>query len=102
MKGDLILNVEKKWFKLIKSGKKTREYREIKPYWTKRLSSKKYNRVIIVCGYPKERNDTNSIIFPYKGYVLTQIRPEEISYDDTLHTLNITEPEFVYAIKLEA
>ena len=27
----------KKWFDLIQSGKKKVEYREIKPYWTRRL-----------------------------------------------------------------
>lgn len=33
----LHLTLKKKWFDLIASGKKTVEYREIKPYWTKRL-----------------------------------------------------------------
>ena len=37
MKKILHLTLKKKWFDLIKSGKKTVEYREIKPYWTKRL-----------------------------------------------------------------
>ena len=97
---DLILNVKKKWFDLIKSGKKTCEYREVKSYWTKRLSGKKYNNVIIVWGYPKERNDTNSISFPYYGYKLTSVFPPKIEYDAILHTLNIIEQGFVYAIEL--
>jgi hypothetical protein len=33
----LYLTLKKKWFDLIKSGEKKIEYREIKPYWTKRL-----------------------------------------------------------------
>jgi hypothetical protein len=98
---DLILNVKKEWFDLIKSGKKKREYREIKPYWDKRLGDKDYRNVIIVCGYPKVRDETNTIAFPYKGYILTSVSPHEVSYDETIHTLNITEPEFVYAILLE-
>lgn len=33
----LHLNLKKKWFDLIASGKKKEEYREIKPYWNSRF-----------------------------------------------------------------
>lgn len=33
----LYLSLKKKWFDLIKSGVKKEEYREIKPFWEKRL-----------------------------------------------------------------
>jgi hypothetical protein len=33
----LKLTIKKKWFDLILSGEKVEEYREIKPYWIKRL-----------------------------------------------------------------
>ena len=33
----LIFNLKKEWFEKIKSGEKTHEYREVKPYWTKRI-----------------------------------------------------------------
>ena len=33
----LILPIKKKWFNMIKSGEKKEEYREIKPYWTRRF-----------------------------------------------------------------
>lgn len=33
----LHLNLKKKWFEMIKSGKKKEEYREIKPYWCARF-----------------------------------------------------------------
>lgn len=33
----LTLFLKKKWFDMIASGEKTEEYREIKPYWEKRL-----------------------------------------------------------------
>jgi hypothetical protein len=36
-KSILHLTVKKEWFDKIKSGRKRTEYREIKPYWTKRL-----------------------------------------------------------------
>ena len=35
----LIFNLKKEWFEKIKSGEKTHEYREYKPYWRKRLES---------------------------------------------------------------
>ena len=34
----LTFNLKKEWFEKIKSGEKTHEYREVKPYWIKRLS----------------------------------------------------------------
>lgn len=33
----LHLPLKAKWYKMIESGVKTEEYREIKPYWTKRF-----------------------------------------------------------------
>jgi len=38
----LIFPLKKEWYEKIKSGEKTVEYREVKPYWTKRL----YNETI--------------------------------------------------------
>lgn len=34
----LIFPLKKEWYDNIKSGEKTVEYREVKPYWTKRIS----------------------------------------------------------------
>lgn len=33
----LVLPIKKRWFDMIKSGEKKEEYREIKPYYNKRL-----------------------------------------------------------------
>lgn len=33
----LTFNLKKEWFDKIKSGEKTHEYREVKPYWTTRI-----------------------------------------------------------------
>jgi len=38
----LHLTLKKKWFDMILSGEKKEEYREIKPYWTKRLTHNSY------------------------------------------------------------
>jgi len=35
----LHLTLKKKWFDMIASGEKKEEYREIKPYWEKRLEA---------------------------------------------------------------
>ncbi len=35
----LVLPIKRQWFDMIRSGEKKEEYREIKPYWTKRLNN---------------------------------------------------------------
>lgn len=45
MKKILNLVITKKWFDMIKSGEKTEEYREIKPYWVARLFQNNSNIV---------------------------------------------------------
>ena len=82
----LTFNLKKEWFEKIKSGDKTHEYREVKPYWTKRLMNGLYkdfidndayfismcnggnpfwkpiNKKIIFCnGYPKKNDKKNRI-----------------------------------------
>ncbi|MDR0979488.1 MAG: ASCH domain-containing protein [Lachnospiraceae bacterium] len=49
----LILPIKKKWFDMIKSGEKKQEYREIKPYWTKRFLSE-LNKRSITCNFSEE------------------------------------------------
>lgn len=40
-----------KWYDLIESGEKTSEFREMKPYWVKRLEGKHYDTVTFQRGY---------------------------------------------------
>lgn len=49
----LHMTLKKKWFDMIFFGEKTEEYREIKPYWIKRLS-KKYDIIRFKNGYNKD------------------------------------------------
>lgn len=42
----LTLPIKKKWFDMILSGEKKEEYREIKPYWTKRFYNNLYSLTI--------------------------------------------------------
>lgn len=64
----LTFNLKKEWFEKIKSGEKMHEYREVKPYWTKRLFKDadydindcgfiairdwKHLEIYFACGYP--------------------------------------------------
>lgn len=50
----LHLTLKKKWFDLIRSGVKTEEYREMKPYWDRRLmAGKEFDTVTFKNGYQK-------------------------------------------------
>lgn len=53
-KKTLYLTLKKQWFDLINCGIKTEEYREIKPYWEKRLNNKSYDIVEFRNGYQKD------------------------------------------------
>ena len=54
----LIFNLKKQWFEKIKRGEKTHEYREVKPYWTRRIANifsdreKTFEFLNKVSGYP--------------------------------------------------
>ena len=41
----LRLTLKKRWFDMIQSGEKLEEYREIKPYWGKRLINEKIRKL---------------------------------------------------------
>lgn len=47
----LDLPLKAKWYKMIESGIKPEEYREIKPYWEKRLINRGYTHVRFRFGY---------------------------------------------------
>lgn len=59
MRKTLHLNLKKKWFDMVLSGEKKEEYREIKPYWTKRLKDflvkKTFDTITFSNGYTKNR-----------------------------------------------
>ena len=51
----LHLTLKKQWFDMIASGEKREEYREMKPYWDKRLmcAKDKYDAIQFRNGYTK-------------------------------------------------
>ena len=50
----LHLTLKKKWFDMIASGEKREEYREMKPYWSKRLMGHKFDAIQFRNGYTPE------------------------------------------------
>lgn len=62
---DLVLSHH--WYDKIASGEKRYEYREIKPYWTKRLFSKPYNTIRFRRGYTETTMD-----FELLGITITE------------------------------
>ena len=50
----LHLTLKKKWFDLISSGEKKTEYREMKPYWKKRLEGREFTEIHFKNGYSKD------------------------------------------------
>lgn len=67
--------LKKKWYRMIESGEKTEEYREMKPYWADRLVDKvkywigprtiyrRYDAVEFTLGYPKKEDKTRRMTF---------------------------------------
>jgi hypothetical protein len=66
MESTLHLTLKKKWFDMIASGVKREEYREMKPYWNKRLmcNKKQYNKILFRNGYGK---NAPSLLIEFTG-----------------------------------
>ena len=79
---NLSLVLKHKWYNLIESGDKTSEYREIKPYWDKRLN-KHYDTVTF-----------------QKGYTKTKLKFEIISIGKTTKPTDLGADQPYYEIKL--
>ena len=73
----LTLPLKRQWFDMIKSGEKKEEYREIKPFWKKRLRNitlktdlstvyegfQRYDRLVFTLGYPKADDSERRLEF---------------------------------------
>ena len=69
----LHLTLKKQWFDMIAIGEKGEEYREIKPYWMKRIEGREYDVVQFRNGYAK---DAPKMTVEYNGYSYGCGRPE--------------------------
>lgn len=79
----LILNLKKEYFQEIIKGTKKEEYREIKPYWVKRLEGREYENIIIKCGYPKKNDREKEITFKWNGYTKKVIKHKHFGDRET-------------------
>lgn len=100
MAKDLRLAVKREYFEAIQRGEKLYEYREIKPYWIKRLikyghhltpldffldfedliyniEPKHYDTITITLGYPRTDEKEKIMVFKYNGFKATEIKHKQ-------------------------
>jgi hypothetical protein len=71
----LHLTLYKKWFNEIASGVKKEEYRDVKPYWTKRIVGRDYDEIHFRNGYAK---DAPLIKVEYNGWRITHFNGKQV------------------------
>lgn len=84
---NLFMTLKQPYFDQIKVGVKREEYREIKPYWTRRLEGRKYDTITFQNGYSKT---SPRITLVYRGYYIKELQHPEFK----------NKKIKVYAIKL--
>lgn len=71
----LQMTLHKKWFDKILSGRKRYEFREFKPYWTKRLEGKEYDVIRFKNGYNR---DARVMKVEYCGYQIRTVKGKKL------------------------
>ena len=76
----LHLPLKEKWYRMIESGVKKEEYREITDYWYKRLTNngtiKQFTHARFSLGYPKKTDEKRNMIIPIKDIVVGKGKQE--------------------------
>ena len=84
----LHLNLYRKYFDAILKGEKTIEYRDITPYWSRRLENRHYDVIQFRNGYAKI---APMMIVEYKGMVIEPMEKRYcIKLGKILETKNVT------------
>ena len=79
----LHLTLLRKWFEKIASGEKTKEFREIKSYWTKRLENREYDEAImglsriVELSPPKEKEGIERQIEALEDQIFKQVKKSD-------------------------
>ena len=105
----LIFTLKKEWYEKIKSGEKTIEYREVKPYWSKRFCHEGASLTFGIASYDFEETKD---VFPFPMACRFQLgyKPEtrlkaiitKIEIMDGKQTdLKIDKPVYAIHFKLE-
>ena len=86
----LTFNLKKEWFEKIKSGEKTHEYRECKPYWNKRIY-KHFNideeEFEFVCGYASKENKDKRLKARIKSLEIINGKNTDLSIDKDVYDI---------------
>jgi hypothetical protein len=101
MSKKLQMSLKTKWFEMTKRGEKTEDYREITPYWNKRLLNPRNHKVTIIprtlesflrdveergfkpftqnimtLGYPSKNDKERILTLEHNGIEIREGRPE--------------------------
>lgn len=106
----LTFNLKKEWFEKIKSGEKTHEYREVKPYWITRIKNHfdylwcdieelKYGaiyypigiNIILQCGYNGEKLKANVTTIKIVDGWNTDLKINKDVFDIEFKLFNVSE-----------
>lgn len=90
----ITFNLKKQYFDAIKCGDKKEEYREKKAFWTKRLSNRNFDVIIIKLGYPKKGADDEKVLyFKWNGFVEKTIEHEVFDNETVdVYAIDLSEP----------
>lgn len=79
----LTLTVSKQWFDMIADGRKNEEYREIKPYWIKRLVNQDADRGFIGL----DEHGIKNVIYGELEYIPTLMSSSSMATARIVHEL---------------
>lgn len=93
---NLQMSLKKKWFEITKTGIKTEDYREISPYWVKRLCEvysdnpklicfKEFTQNTMTLGYPKSGDTERILKLEHKGIEIRTGNPDWGAEPDKLY-----------------
>lgn len=72
----LHLNLKGVYWDEIKEKTKKHEFRQVTPFWRKRLEGKHYTKILIKKGYPKKDDTSRILERPWRGYeIQTRTHP---------------------------
>lgn len=87
----LHIHVKGVYWEHVRQGIKKEEYREFKPYWSKRLN-KEYDLIHYYLGYTKKK-----MIFKYDGVTLTKVIHKEFGDKPTaVYAISLRKPVYPY------
>lgn len=94
----LVFNLKSKWYDKINSGEKSHEYREVKPYWTKRIenfirenlsgSEFSYPFIEFRKGYPK-KDSSDYFVIKVKSITIVNGLNTDLKIDKPVYDIEL-------------